>query len=57
MEVIAPLNQLSSGDILIVGSAPLVKVLMETDLIDEYRFFVQSRVMGGESVSSKMGWA
>lgn len=31
---------------LIVGSATLVKSLMETELIDEYRFLVQPIIMG-----------
>jgi dihydrofolate reductase len=34
------------GDILITGSATLVQSLMETDLIDEYRFLVQPILMG-----------
>ena len=31
---------------LIVGSATLVKSLMETELIDEYRFLVQPIIIG-----------
>ncbi len=33
-------------DILIDGSATLVQSLMETDLIDEYRFLIQPIIMG-----------
>src|ERR1700681_2660796 len=45
-EEIATLKQQSGGDILITGSATLVQSLMETDLIDEYRFLVQPIIMG-----------
>lgn len=41
VEEIVKLKQQSGGDILILGSATLVQSLMETDLIDEYRFLVQ----------------
>jgi|SRR5450755_298918 dihydrofolate reductase len=45
-EEIARLKQQPGGDILITGSATLVQSLMETDLIDEYRFLVQPIIMG-----------
>lgn len=43
---IASLKQQPGKDILIDGSATLVQSLMETDLIDEYRFLVQPIIMG-----------
>ena len=46
VEEISRLKQQPGGDILITGSATLVQFLMETDLIDEYRFLVQPIVMG-----------
>jgi dihydrofolate reductase len=46
LEEIAKLKQQSGADILITGSATLVQSLMETDLIDEYRFVVQPILMG-----------
>ena len=46
VEEITQLKQQPGGDILIPGSATLVQSLMETDLIDEYRFLVHPIVMG-----------
>ncbi len=46
VEEIRKLKQESGGDILILGSATLVQSLMETDLIDEYRFLVLPVIMG-----------
>src|SRR5690242_9668547 len=46
VETIAKLKQQSGKDIILDGSASLVHSLMGTDLIDEYRFFVQPIVMG-----------
>lgn len=46
VEEITKLKQQQGGDILILGSATLVQSLMETDLIDEYRFLVQPIIMG-----------
>ncbi len=46
IEEITKLKQQPGGDILILGSATLVKSLMETDLIDEYRFLIQPIIMG-----------
>ena len=51
-EEVAKLKQQPGGDILITGSATLVQSLMETDLIDEYRFLVQPILMG----SGKRFW-
>src|SRR6266568_3006568 len=45
-EEVAKLKEQPGGDILITGSATLVQSLMETDLIDEYRFLVQPIIMG-----------
>jgi len=46
VEEIRTLKQEPGGDILIPGSATLVQSLMETDLIDEYRFLVLPVIMG-----------
>ena len=43
---ITKLKQQPGKDIIIDGSARLVQSLMETDLIDEYRFLVQPFLMG-----------
>jgi len=43
---IAKLKREADRDILILGSGALVRSLMATDLIDEYRFLVQPMVMG-----------
>jgi dihydrofolate reductase len=43
---ISRLKQQPGKDILIDGSATLVRSLMPTDPIDEYRFLVQPIVMG-----------
>ncbi len=43
---IAKLKQQPGKDIIIDGSASLVRSLMGTDLIDEYRFLVQPVIMG-----------
>src|SRR4051812_27747924 len=46
VEEIARLKQESGGDIIIDGSATLVRSLQGTGLIDEYRFLVEPFVMG-----------
>ena len=46
VDEIAKLKQQPGKDIIIDGSATLVHSLMETDLIDEYRFLVQPFIMG-----------
>jgi hypothetical protein len=46
VEEITKLKQQPGKDIIIDGSASLVQSLMETDLIDEYRFLVQPFIMG-----------
>ncbi|HZD56973.1 MAG TPA: dihydrofolate reductase family protein [Anaerolineales bacterium] len=46
VEEITKLKQQSGKDIIIDGSATLVRSLMGTDLIDEYRFLVQPFIMG-----------
>ncbi len=46
VEEIRKLKQETGGDILIPGSGTLVQSLMETDLIDEYRFLVLPVIMG-----------
>jgi len=51
-EEVAKLKEQSGGEMLITGSATLVHSLMETDLIDEYRFLVQPILMG----SGKRFW-
>src|SRR5881275_1546935 len=45
-EEVAKLKEQSGGEMLITGSATLVHSLMETDLIDEYRFLVQTILLG-----------
>jgi dihydrofolate reductase len=46
MQAISQLKQQPGKDILIDGSATLVRSLMPIDLVDEYRFLVQPMVMG-----------
>ncbi|HET8852322.1 MAG TPA: dihydrofolate reductase family protein, partial [Ktedonobacteraceae bacterium] len=46
IEEITRLKQQPSHDLLIPGSATLVRSLMHTDLIDEYRFLVHPYIMG-----------
>jgi dihydrofolate reductase len=46
VEAITQLKHQPGKDIIIDGSARLVQSLMGTDLIDEYRFFVQPILMG-----------
>jgi dihydrofolate reductase len=46
VEAITTLKQQPGKDMIIDGSASLVHSLMETDLIDEYRFLVQPMIMG-----------
>jgi dihydrofolate reductase len=46
IKAIKKLKKQPGGNILITGSATLVQSLMETDLIDEYRFLVQPILMG-----------
>ena len=46
VETITQLKQQPGKDILIDGSATLVRSLMATDLIDEYRLLVQPMMMG-----------
>ena len=46
MEKLTKLKQQPGKDIIVDGSATLVQSLMETDLIDEYRFLVQPFIMG-----------
>ena len=55
VEEITKLRQQPGGDILIPGSATLVQSLMETDLIDEYRFLVHPIVMGSGKRAFKDG--
>ena len=45
-EEIARLKQTTGDYIMIPGSATLIESLMETDLIDEYRFLVHPIIMG-----------
>jgi dihydrofolate reductase len=46
VEAISQLKQQPGKDILIDGSATLVRSLMATDLIDEYRLLVQPMMLG-----------
>lgn len=46
VEELTNLKQQLGKDIMIDGSATLVQSLMNTDLIDEYRFIVEPFVMG-----------
>jgi dihydrofolate reductase len=46
VEELTTLKQQPGKDIIIDGSATLVQSLMETDLIDEYRFLVLPYIMG-----------
>jgi dihydrofolate reductase len=43
---LATLKQQTEGDLLIMGSATLVRALATADLVDEYRFLVQPIVLG-----------
>jgi dihydrofolate reductase len=43
---VAKLKQNGEGDILVNGSAQLVRTLMEHDLVDEYRLMVFPLVLG-----------
>jgi dihydrofolate reductase len=45
-EEVAQLKQLPGQDILVAGSGQLVRMLMEHDLVDEYRFMVHPIVLG-----------
>jgi dihydrofolate reductase len=47
VEAITRLKQQPGKDILIDNSATLIRSLMATDLIDEYRLLVQPMMMGG----------
>jgi dihydrofolate reductase len=44
---VAKLRDQPSGDILVNGSAQLVRALMDNDLVDEYRLMVFPTVLGG----------
>ena len=46
LEEVTSMKQQTGQDILISGSATLVKSLMEAELIDEYRFMVHPVIMG-----------
>jgi len=46
LEGITRLKQQGDGDIQLTGSATLVQALMQSDLIDEFRFLVHPIVMG-----------
>ena len=45
-EEVSRLRQRPGGDILVAGSATLVRTLMEHDLVDEYRLMVHPIVLG-----------
>ena len=45
-EEVAKLKKQSGGDILIAGSATLIRFLMEHDLVDEYRLLTYPIVLG-----------
>jgi dihydrofolate reductase len=44
---VAELKQKPGGTIAVLGSGELVQTLMENDLVDEYRLFIQPLVLGG----------
>ena len=46
-EEVSELKRQPGGDILVYGSADLMRTLMRHDLVDEYRFWVQPVVVGG----------
>lgn len=46
-EEVSRLKQQTGGDILMYGSADLMRTLMRHDLVDEYRIWVQPIVVGG----------
>ena len=46
-EQVAKLKQEAEGDILVAGSATLVRTLLEHDLVDELRLMVYPTVLGG----------
>jgi dihydrofolate reductase len=45
-EAVAKLKEQYDGDILIAGSAKLVQILVENDLVDEWRLMVFPRIIG-----------
>jgi len=46
IDEITGLKRQTNGPILLIGSASLVHSLMDTDLIDEYRFLIHPVIMG-----------
>ena len=41
------LKQENGGDLHVIGSAELVRALIERDLVDEFRFMIDPLVVGG----------
>jgi dihydrofolate reductase len=46
-KAVAALKEEDGGDLLIIGSAGLVKTLVDHDLVDEYRMMIDPLVVGG----------
>jgi dihydrofolate reductase len=46
-KAVAALNEEDGGDLLVIGSAELVKTLVDHDLVDEYRMMIDPLVVGG----------
>ena len=46
-KAVATLKEEDGGDLLVIGSAELVKTLVDHDLVDEYRLMIDPLVVGG----------
>ena len=46
-EAVDALKQENGGDLHVIGSAELVRALIERDLVDEFRFMIDPLVVGG----------
>ena len=46
-KAVAALKEEDGGDLLVIGSAELVKTLLDHDLVDEYRMMIDPLVVGG----------
>lgn len=46
-KAVAALKEKKGGDLLVIGSAELVKTLADHDLVDEYRMMIDPLVVGG----------
>jgi dihydrofolate reductase len=46
-EAVAALKEQDGGDLLVIGSAELVRTLIESDLVDEFRLMIDPVTLGG----------